>query len=36
VRFEMVTFLSLDGIKSTGKWQITDWDDLLEGNVFFF
>jgi hypothetical protein len=36
VRFEMVTFLSLDGIKNTGKWQITDWDDLLEGNVFFF
>ena len=18
-----------------GRWQITDWDDLLDGNVFF-
>lgn len=37
VRFEMVVGLSLDGKieNQEGSWQITDWDDLLAGNVWF-
>ena len=43
VRFEMVlrevsptdaTTMSLQPLEM-GRWQITDWDDLLDGNVFF-
>eukprot|EP00978_Attheya_sp_CCMP212_P005377 scaffold12028_cov50-Attheya_sp.AAC.3 len=36
VRFEMAVSTYRDGTKNIGKWQITDWDDLLDGNVFFF
>mmetsp|Transcript_5333 Transcript_5333/g.7711 ORF Transcript_5333/g.7711 Transcript_5333/m.7711 type:complete len:460 (-) Transcript_5333:76-1455(-) len=42
VRFEIVikdTHLSMDFEKKpellVGRWQITDWDDLLDGNVWF-
>jgi hypothetical protein len=38
VRFEMlVRFDSMeeDWELEIGRWQITDWDDLLDGNVFF-
>ena len=36
VRFEMVVQASVQGGPSTlGKWQITDWDDLLDGNVWY-
>eukprot|EP00550_Attheya_septentrionalis_P002653 CAMPEP_0198290518 /NCGR_PEP_ID=MMETSP1449-20131203/8352_1 /TAXON_ID=420275 /ORGANISM="Attheya septentrionalis, Strain CCMP2084" /LENGTH=445 /DNA_ID=CAMNT_0043989027 /DNA_START=310 /DNA_END=1647 /DNA_ORIENTATION=- len=36
VRFEMVVSAYPDGTIDNGNWQITDWDDLLDGNVFFF
>lgn len=37
VRFEMVVGARVDGEGYTeiGSWQITDWDDLQGGNVFF-
>ena len=47
VRFEMVVKEKLSNAESLsdlkegdwemelGRWQITDWDDLLDGNVFF-
>lgn len=35
VRFEMVVDLTKDGDIQLGTWQITDWDDLLDGNMFF-
>ncbi|GFH56238.1 hypothetical protein CTEN210_12714 [Chaetoceros tenuissimus] len=35
VRFEMVVDLTQDGDVQLGTWQITDWDDLLDGNMFF-
>lgn len=35
VRFEMVVReSSYEGLE-IGRWQIVDWDDLLEGNIFF-
>jgi hypothetical protein len=36
VRFEMTISASINGGPSTlGSWQITDIDDLLEGNVWY-
>jgi len=35
VRFEMVVKDSSEAELLVGRWQITDWDDLLDGNVFF-
>lgn len=36
VRFEMVVDLdSQSGKSEIGRWKITDWDDLLDGNVFW-
>jgi hypothetical protein len=40
VRFEIVLKENFDNIENPldmeiGRWQITDWDDLLEGNVWF-
>jgi len=35
VRFEMVVRESTDDELEIGRWQIVDWDDLLEGNIFF-
>jgi len=35
VRFEIVVDLSDKGEVTIGNWQITDWDDLLDGNLFF-
>lgn len=35
VRFEMVIRESTDEGLEIGRWQIVDWDDLLEGNIFF-
>lgn len=35
VRFEMVIRESMDEGLEIGRWQIVDWDDLLEGNIFF-
>ena len=36
VRFEMVVDLNIEtGMFRLGTWQITDWDDLLDGNVWF-
>lgn len=38
VRFEIVLKENFDKgpwDMETGRWQITDWDDLLEGNVWF-
>ena len=35
VRFEMVVDLTKEGEVQLGTWQITDWDDLLDGNMFF-
>ena len=36
VRFEMVVDLDArTGTTQLGSWQITDWDDLLDGNVWF-
>jgi len=34
VRFEMVTSRDDHGGRVPGNWQIIDWDDLLEGNVW--
>ena len=35
-RFEIVVDIEpLSGKIQLGQWQITDWDDLLDGNVFF-
>lgn len=34
VRFEMETSKGNDG-RRFGDWKITDWDDLLEGNLFY-
>lgn len=36
VRFEMALSANPDGTIDIGNWQITDWDDLLDGNVFYF
>lgn len=33
VRFEVTT--NLDGSRRLGSWRIVDWDDLLEGNVWY-
>lgn len=33
VRFEVTT--DLDGGRHLGSWRIVDWDDLLEGNVWY-
>ena len=36
VRFEMVNIVNEHGnLVEMGSWQITDWDDLLDGNVWF-
>ena len=35
VRFEIVVRDSLEPELLVGRWQITDWDDLIEGNVWF-
>jgi hypothetical protein len=36
VRFEIVVDMNGEtGEVSIGNWQITDWDDLLDGNLFF-
>jgi len=36
VRFEMVNILNENGaLVQTGSWQITDWDDLMDGNIWF-
>lgn len=35
VRFEMVVEMTKEGDVQLGTWQITDWDDLLDGNMFF-
>lgn len=35
VRFEIVVKDSLEPELLVGRWQITDWDDLLDGNVWF-
>ena len=36
VRFEMVVDMNAEtGEVHLGNWQITDWDDLLDGNMFF-
>jgi len=36
VRFEMVVSMGVDaGVSSIESWQITDWDDLLDGNLFY-
>ncbi len=37
VRFEIVVDLDpKTGKTELGSWQITDWDDLLDGNVWFY
>ena len=36
VRFEIVVDMNAEtGEVEIGNWQITDWDDLLDGNMFF-
>eukprot|EP00984_Skeletonema_dohrnii_P028354 scaffold18322_cov96-Skeletonema_dohrnii-CCMP3373.AAC.6 len=35
VRFEIVVEDELEPELKVGRWQITDWDDLLDGNVWF-
>jgi hypothetical protein len=36
VRFEMVVSMDAEtGVSTLGHWQITDWDDLLDGNIFY-
>jgi hypothetical protein len=36
VRFEIVVDIdSQTGKSEIGRWKITDWDDLLDGNVFW-
>mmetsp|Transcript_27744 Transcript_27744/g.58303 ORF Transcript_27744/g.58303 Transcript_27744/m.58303 type:complete len:529 (-) Transcript_27744:63-1649(-) len=35
VRFEICIKDSHEGDFEIGRWQITDWDDLLDGNVWF-
>jgi len=35
VRFEIVVKDALEPELLVGRWQITDWDDLLDGNVWF-
>jgi len=36
VRFEIVVDMNAEtGEIDIGNWQITDWDDLLDGNMFF-
>jgi hypothetical protein len=36
VRFEIVVDMNAEtGEVGIGNWQITDWDDLLDGNMFF-
>jgi len=35
VRFEICIKDSQEGDFEIGRWQITDWDDLLDGNVWF-
>lgn len=37
VRFEMVVDLDSEtGGTELGSWQITDWDDILDGNIWYF
>ena len=33
VRFEVVA--NMDGTRHLGSWRIVDWDDMLNGNVWY-
>jgi len=36
VRFEMVVDIKPNQAPVLGSWQITDWDDLIDGNIWFY